>query len=101
MHKVRIGYRDFKIKPFPQGFGERLDGETDFSNLTIMFHESLDPSVKSSTLLHEILHVVFDEFALAKDDCEERVVSAFTNGLCQVIRDNPDVLAFIIGGLRK
>lgn len=101
MRKVRIGYRDFKIEPFPAGFGERLDGETDFSTLTIRFHTDLDPSVKSATLLHEILHVVYDEYGLAKDDPEERVVTTLSNGLCQVIRDNPDVLAFIIGGLRK
>jgi hypothetical protein len=101
MHKVRIGHRDFKIEPFPQGFGERLFGETDYDTLSIRVHDRLEPSVKASTLLHEIVHAIYDEYGISKDDEEERVVNSISNGLSQVIRDNPDVLAFIISGLRK
>jgi hypothetical protein len=101
MRKVRVGHRDFAIEPFPTGFGERLFGETDYNTLTIRVHQDLAPSVRSSTLLHEILHVIYDEYGLAKDDTKERVVTMMSNGLCQVLRDNPDVVSFILGGLKK
>ncbi len=99
--KIRIGYRDFTVVPFPAGFGERLDGDTDFSTLTFHVQDGLAPQVKSATILHEVLHVIYDEYALSESDKEERIVSAFTNGMCQVMRDNPDVMAQLLMGLRK
>ena len=101
MHKVRVGYRDFTLSDFPKGFGERLDGETDFTTQTIHVHGDLLPQTKAATILHELLHVIYDEYGIAVGDSEERVVSAFTNGLSQIIRDNPGIIVDMIQGLKN
>jgi hypothetical protein len=99
--RVLIGSRYFKVDSFPHGFGERVHGETDFDNLTIRVHDDLPPTNKAITLVHELLHVLWDEYGLAEGDKEERIVTTLSNGLCQVIRDNPEAVAFIIAGVRK
>ena len=97
---VKIGYRSFSIEPFPNGFCDKLDGQTDFENLTVRLNAGSLPPVKSCTLLHEILHVIWDDASLKDEDGEERVITALANGLSQVIRDNPDVIKFITQGLK-
>ena len=101
MRKVRIGYRDFTLSDFPRGFGERLFGETDLNTQIIHVHNDLQPQTKAATILHETLHVIYDEYGIAVGDSEERVVTAFTNGLSQFIRDNPGIIVELIGGLKS
>lgn len=100
MDKVRIGYLEFTIKEFPEGFGLRLDGETNFTRQTIHIDQNNSPEVRANTLLHEIMHVCWSMAALNDEDKEERIVTALANGLSQVIRDNPDAAAYIIDGLK-
>jgi len=95
MDKIRIGYINFAIQPFPLGFAANLDGKTDFTNQIIYIDEILSPEAKACTLLHEVLHVIWALSALHDDDKEERIVTALGNGLSQVIRDNPEFATFI------
>ena len=43
------------------------------------------------TLLHEILHGVWNEYNLQEGDDEERTVSTMATGLTQVFLDNPKI----------
>ena len=99
MNKIRIGYIDFAILPFPNGFASNLDGKTDFTRQIIYIDEILSPEAKACTLLHEVLHAVWALHALSDDDKEERIVTALGNGLAQVFRDNSKLLSFIKNSL--
>lgn len=99
--RVRVGHREFDVTSFPDGFGEKLDGETDFGALKIRVHDGLCASVYAATLTHEVLHVLWDEYCLKPDDTEERIVTAMANGICQFMRDNPKAMLVILQGLRK
>ena len=100
MNRVRIGYIDFAIHPFPDGFAANPDGKTDFTRQIIYVDDVLSPEAKACTLLHEILHAVWALHALSDDDKEERIVTALGNGLSQVFRDNPELVTFIKKGLK-
>lgn len=54
------------------------------------------------TLLHEVLHAVFDNgiatlLCDGKDDLDELIVQMLTEPLLAVLRDNPDLLVFLLG----
>lgn len=51
------------------------------------------------TLLHEILHAVYYEWSMQKEDDEERLVDILASGLAAVWRDNPAVMQWIAEGL--
>jgi len=48
------------------------------------------------TLLHELAHGIYNTFGLCKKSSEESVVTAFAAGFAMVLRDNPELAAWII-----
>ena len=50
----------------------------------------------AESLLHELIHAIQCAYITPGDRTEERFVKTFTAGLFQVLRDNPDVVAFIL-----
>lgn len=101
MREIRIGYRTFRIEHFPEGFGQRLYGQTDFDRGVINLSVGLTAQARSSVILHEILHVIWDHAALQDGDKEERIITAMAYGLSQVFRDNDGLLSEIVSGLSK
>lgn len=100
MREIRVGYRTFRIEHFPDGFGERLDGQTDFDRGVINLSAGLTAQARSCVILHEILHIIWDQAALQDGDTEERIVTAMANGLSQVLRDNDSLPHEIVSWLR-
>lgn len=98
---VRVGPFDVTI--------DHLEGKdrTDFlgtfssGNMTISLRDQyVSEQVRAETLLHEILHAVYQVFDVKPKDGEERTVHGLSIGLACVIRDNPDLMAWMMGALR-
>lgn len=49
----------------------------------------------ADTLMHEVLHAIWAHAALPRRAAEERVVTAFANGLTGLARDNPGLFAHL------
>lgn len=104
--KVRIGAYDWKII-LEEGENEKY-GETHFEPQAIfLWPDSLtSPNHCVGIVLHEILHVIYDNEKLGKskrnrDAREEQVVLGFECGLVSLLRDNPRLLTWIKKGLHE
>lgn len=49
----------------------------------------------ANTLIHEINHAIFTTCGMGDRESEERICTALANGWCQVLRDNPALIAWI------
>lgn len=97
--KLKIGPYDWRVVLEADG-GDKC-GETDFEVHTIR----LWPSVLTSSnhvvgiLLHECLHVIYDNEALEHEErnggLEEAIVIGFEQGLVSLFRDNPKLLTWM------
>lgn len=72
-------------------------GSTHFRTSTIYLLPSQNQDQKESTLLHEIFHVIYDDFGMSKrliegsiigKNFEEEIVHVLSQGLYQVLKDN-------------
>lgn len=52
------------------------------------------------TLLHELLHAVWNERCVAAKDGEEKIITKMSIGLAALIRDNPELFESIIRALK-
>ena len=61
-----------------------------------MLRPGMAPGFKRQTMIHEILHQVFtDSGAQIEKDTEEQICRALEAGLYGVLRDNPDLVAWL------
>lgn len=73
----------------------------------IKIEKTLHNQAKAETLLHEIIHSIYHSMGWevgdeTKDNPHtERNVLIITNGLCAVMRDNPDIFKDIIDNLER
>jgi hypothetical protein len=101
--KLKVGYVDYRIIPTtPEVEKAGAIGFQSPLQHVLMIKPGLIPAETANTLLHETVHAILEHAGVLQDDdeFEECVVLAVTNGLCQVIKDNPDFLPAIVKGLR-
>jgi hypothetical protein len=61
-----------------------------------------EPQQLRDTILHEVLHALYYENGLANelkttdDDLEEQVVRRTATGMLQILRDNPQLIKFLL-----
>jgi hypothetical protein len=103
--RIKVGAYDWRIKVDP---GPSEDyGETNFdkAEVTIWPANHQSPERLVGTVIHELLHVIYDNEKLGQDlhaaVGEEEVVVAFETGLVSLFRDNPKLLNWIKRGLKK
>lgn len=72
-------------------------GTVDPDRLLIRVDVSAPFTLTADTLLHEILHACWNQTPLRErdEDDEERTVTALTPLLLGVLRDNPDLVAYL------
>lgn len=97
---VRVGYRTFKIERWDttKARAAHCTGQMCPFTATISVDATRidqEPIEAGNTLLHEIMHACWLVGGVSDDDKEERTVAILTNQLCQVWRDNPDVIAYL------
>ena len=96
--KVKIGYRDIKIKYVrPDWKKDEMTesyGEYWYRDGTIYIQHDLCGQERANTTFHEIMHAAVNqaEGPLAKESHEELVVNQLSNFMVGVFRDNPWVL---------
>jgi hypothetical protein len=79
--------------------GENSWGLCDFANRKFQIGNTAGvPSVRelASTLLHEIMHAIWDQYYLGKKASEENAIRALEQGLVGIFRDNPKLGPWLI-----
>jgi hypothetical protein len=67
--------------------------------MEIAVQKDCDGRVKAETLLHEILHAIWDVYSVKKGDGEERIITSLAMGVSACIRDNPGFWQGILSDL--
>ena len=110
--KVRVGYKDIKIKYVRPDFKkwELTDcfGEYDYRQNIIQIQHDLCGQERANTIIHEIMHAAVsvsglnqEKAALEKDEHEEAVVNQLTNVMMGVFRDNDWIVEMLKNDLNK
>ena len=100
--KIKIGYLDYTLEHKRQ---EEMGGflglhERSGVQATIQVgSETQKGSELVNTVIHEMLHGVWDEYVLPKDD-EERMVSILANGITGLMRDNKELFRELLRNLK-
>ena len=97
---VRVGAYDIAIVLELNPKGEKDDpvfGLWDDAQQRIVIEMALPSRMRAAnTVIHEINHAIFTACALGERDGEERICTAMANGWCQVMRDNPTLLSWLV-----
>ncbi len=81
---------------------KKIFGEFDSDTNTLTLDKSLDNIQMANTILHEICHMIHDEYKLdLSAKAEELVCNSIGNGLCHVLYQNQDLLDFLYKSLKK
>ena len=98
---VKVGYVDYQLVLWESIEATAASRKGECCNLTSVIRVRADMAPRSfaETLIHEILHACFYVFDIRDDDKEEKTVSVLSVALATVWRDNPSVVAFIMGAL--
>lgn len=91
---VKVGPYTFEIVETAD-LGGREIGHCDKNNLRICIDPNLPDDKKKNTLIHEILHAIYEVWAIDDDSKEEPVVNALASGLQTVFKDNPKLLVIL------
>jgi|TARA_R110000796_G_C14212630_1_gene393451 hypothetical protein len=111
-NKVRVGYKDIKIKYVRPDYKkwEMTDcfGEYDYRQNIINIQHDLCGQERANTIIHEIMHAAVqvsglnqEKAALEKDEHEEAVVNQLTNVMMGVFRDNDWIVDMLKNDLNK
>ena len=94
---IKLDYIDHEIASKKNMFGEF---ETSKNLMTI--DKSLDPIEMSNTLLHELFHMLHDEYKIELSaKAEEISCNSLANGLCHILYQNQHLLDYIYKSLKK
>lgn len=98
---VRVGPHDIKIRVIPdKELGDDF-GTMEMAKLEMTLSESYAAgSMAVDTTLHEILHVIW-HLCLREVGAEEQIVSAMASQFTQVMRDNPELIAWMQKTVQK
>ncbi|MDR2902130.1 MAG: hypothetical protein LBU87_03385 [Lactobacillales bacterium] len=92
--KIKIGGITYKISCVDPAYCENNMGKVVQISEKIFLNKGLSSEALEQTLLHEILHVIYNNAALSQGDDEERIVTAISNGLYALFVDNPHAFKF-------
>ena len=96
--KIRVVGKDWKvIWDFKEVDTDGNFGQTSPVNLEIRLGSASTEQKKRETLLHEILHAIDFTLSSPKVSIKEPHIKLLAAGLFQVLTENPDVTAYIIG----
>lgn len=95
---IKIGLHSYRVKPGviddSRGF---LFGRTTSRATLIEVDHTVAASQIRDTVLHEVLHAVINDFPHELDnDAEEALVRGLAPGVLAVLRDNPQLIAFLL-----
>jgi hypothetical protein len=81
---------------------KKIFGEFDSDSNTITLDKSLNDIQMINTIIHEICHLIHDEYKLELSaKAEELVCNSIGNGVCHILYQNQDLLDFLYKSLKK
>lgn len=100
---VKVGPFDLAVAADADGHlaaeteaGTRLDGRSSGRDQVIHIHPQHTATYQKSTMIHEIIHMVFlVAGTVITDDDAEQICRALEGGLLGVLRENPDLVAWL------
>ena len=99
---IRIGATDFEVDSFSHMESDKfgVHGYFHYPSLQIRYQDDLPRQRLAEILIHETLHGIWREYELREDgengrEIEEATVTSLAKGLLQIIRDNPEFIAWI------
>jgi len=104
LDKIIFGSRIVKLNFIDkeQASKKKIFGEFDCDNNTLTIDKSLDNIQMSNTLLHEICHMIHDEYKLDLPlKAEEIICNSIANGICHTLYQNQQLLEFLYKSLKK
>ena len=95
--KIKVIYRDYEVIEWEvhEAYAASSFGRCDTNLAEIHIDKTLAPQKRANVFLHEVMHAIWREMDLSDEDKEERIITALSNGICQVFRDNPDFYAAV------
>ena len=94
---VRLDYIDHETASKKKIFGEF---ESDKNLMTL--DKSLNPIEMSNTLLHELFHLLHDEYKIdLSAKAEEITCNSLANGICHILYQNQNLLEFLYKSLKR
>ena len=85
-----------------QASKKKIFGEFDSDTNTLTLDKSLDHIQMSNTIIHEICHLIHDEYKLdLPAKAEELICNSIANGICHTFYQNQDLLEFLYKSLKK
>lgn len=98
MESIKIGGTVYKILNEKESFmadGKILDGGINYTQSLIkVARGDKSKQYADSTLIHEIVHGIIEEYSVKIPE-EEKFTEAFSKGLYQVLKDNPELIEYI------
>ena len=104
LNKIIFGSRIVKLNFIDKELAskKKIFGEFDSDTNTLTLDKSLDNIQMANTILHEICHLIHDEYKLDLPlKAEELVCNSTANGLCHILYQNQDLLDFLYKSLKK
>lgn len=101
MKSVRVGPFDVRIEHLTGMDHDNRLGDYSTTDLLIRLREKYcSEQQRAETLLHEIIHAVWDVYGIKAKEGEERAVGLLSIALSAVIRDNPELIAWLTKSLK-
>lgn len=107
---IKVSYAKYKIEPTPKGRISKEKrqrkrsswlGECHTEKSLIKVWKYQSPEELANTLLHEVGHaILWSQGVHLSESQEEKIVYAYTNGLCGLIRDNPELIRWLLKSLK-
>lgn len=87
--KVKIGGTDYQVQLVERLKDDELYGDIDHMTSRIRINSGATAACQEVTLWHEIVHGILAHAGYEKHS--EPMVIAIAYGVCQVLRDNPEI----------
>ena len=97
---LKVGCYDVKLEEMSGKDAADKHGDCDFDDLVIRYERNDNKDVLLNTLIHEPLHALWRFYDLGASAKEEKAVTLLSNGLHQLLKDNPEYANLILKGLK-
>lgn len=97
---VKVGPYRYRIEFTAEELENSSYAECDLKKEVIRVRMTLSEGITRDTILHEIMHAVWDAFSVMTktdhlEDVEEHVIRHLSTGVLGVLRDNPRLVAYL------
>jgi hypothetical protein len=98
---IRVGPFTYSVTRLPNDEAVKTYGLHNGEILEVQFREKyVSRAQEAQTVIHELMHAIWETMGLSDKDNEERTVAQLATGLAMLIRDNPALIKWIVSSLK-